>query len=78
MKRRRVIAWGTGGGRDGLKMIIQHTDLELVGAYTSSPSKVGVDAGALGAAGLELRAVTEPDRPGHGGASFAVKGATMG
>lgn len=49
MRKRKVIAWGTGGlGRDGLKMIIQHPDLELVGAFTSSPSKVGVDAGELG------------------------------
>jgi 4-hydroxy-tetrahydrodipicolinate reductase len=47
--KKRVVAWGTGGlGRDGLKMIIQHPDLELVGAFTSSPDKVGRDAGELG------------------------------
>ncbi|MDB5447404.1 MAG: putative NAD(P)-binding dihydrodipicolinate reductase-like protein, partial [Phenylobacterium sp.] len=63
MKRRRVIAWGTGGlGRDGLKMIIQHPDLELVGAYTSSPSKVGVDAGELCGAGLRTGVLATDER----------------
>jgi len=48
MKKRRVIAWGTGGlGESGLKMIIQHPDLELVGAFTHSPGKVGRDAAEL-------------------------------
>ncbi len=48
MKTRRVIAWGLGGlGQDGLKMIIQHPDLELVGAFTHSLEKVGCDAGEL-------------------------------
>ena len=48
MKKRRVIAWGTGGlGESGLKMILQHPDLELVGAFTHSRDKVGLDAAEL-------------------------------
>jgi len=49
---KRVVAWGTGGlGRAGIKTILLHPDLELVGAFTSSPGKVGVDAARL--AGLD-------------------------
>jgi hypothetical protein len=44
----RVVHCGTGeSGRHGLKAIINHPDLELVGLYVNSPAKVGVDAGTL-------------------------------
>ena len=44
----RVIQWATGAvGTAQLREIIDNPDLELVGLYVYSPSKVGVDAGAL-------------------------------
>ena len=60
-ERLRVVHCGTGeSGRHGLKAIINHPDLELVGLYVNSPSKVGVDAGELcGAATTGV--VGEPD-----------------
>jgi len=48
MQKRRVIAWGTGGlGASGLRMIIEHPDLDLVGVFTHSKDKLGRDAAAL-------------------------------
>jgi 2,4-diaminopentanoate dehydrogenase len=42
----RVVHWGTGStGRHGLRAIVQHPDLELVGWVVHSPDKVGRDAG---------------------------------
>ncbi|WP_045877755.1 dihydrodipicolinate reductase [Pseudofrankia sp. DC12] len=44
----RVVHCGTGRiGVAGLKGVLNHPDLELVGQYVWSPGKVGVDAGAL-------------------------------
>ncbi len=44
----RVIQWATGAvGLAQLRETIDRPDLELVGLYVYSPSKVGVDAGAL-------------------------------
>ncbi len=44
----RVIQWGTGNvGIRSLRAIIAHPDLELVGLWVHSDSKVGVDAGEL-------------------------------
>ncbi|WP_457539931.1 hypothetical protein [Williamsia sp. R60] len=49
---RRVIVWGTGYlGRDGLRMVIDHPDLELVGVHAWSREKVGMDAGDLAGVG---------------------------
>jgi 4-hydroxy-tetrahydrodipicolinate reductase len=44
----RVIQWGTGNvGIRSLRAIIGHPDLELVGLWVHSDSKIGVDAGEL-------------------------------
>jgi 2,4-diaminopentanoate dehydrogenase len=44
----RVVQWATGPvGAAALQAIIDSPDLELAGVYVFSPSKVGVDAGAL-------------------------------
>jgi hypothetical protein len=44
----RVVQWATGAvGTAQLREVIDSSDLELVGLYVYSPSKVGVDAGAL-------------------------------
>jgi hypothetical protein len=44
----RVVHAGTGNtGRAGLKGVLHHPDLELVGQYVWSPAKVGIDAGDL-------------------------------
>lgn len=44
----RVVHCGTGeSGKHGLRGIINRPDLELVGLYVNTPSKVGVDAGDL-------------------------------
>ncbi|MDR7167349.1 4-hydroxy-tetrahydrodipicolinate reductase [Nocardia kruczakiae] len=52
MTKRRVIVWGTGPqGSHGLRMVIDHPDLELVGVYAWSKQKVGLDAGELVGAG---------------------------
>jgi len=46
--KRRVIHCGTGYvGREGLRAIIGHADLELVGHYVWSEDKVGKDSGEL-------------------------------
>ncbi len=52
MKPKRVVVWGTGYlGRYGLKAIIEHPDLELVGVHAWSPQKIGRDAGDLAGVG---------------------------
>lgn len=44
----KVIQWATGGvGRESLRHILTHPDLELVGVYTYTAAKNGVDAGEL-------------------------------
>jgi 2,4-diaminopentanoate dehydrogenase len=44
----KVIQWATGNvGKKALAAVLDRTDLELVGLYTVSQSKVGVDAGEL-------------------------------
>jgi 4-hydroxy-tetrahydrodipicolinate reductase len=44
----RVVHCGSGAvGTSGLRGVIGHPDLELVGQYVWSPEKVGVDSGAL-------------------------------
>ena len=44
----RVIQWATGAvGRAQLREVIDNPDLELVGLFVFSPSKVGVDAGTI-------------------------------
>lgn len=44
----RVVHCGTGNvGKAGLRGILHHPDLELVGHYVWSPDKVGVDSGLL-------------------------------
>ena len=52
MGRKRVIVWGTGHlGASGLRMVLQHPDLELVGVHAWSSEKIGRDAGALAGTG---------------------------
>jgi 4-hydroxy-tetrahydrodipicolinate reductase len=59
----QVAQWGTGNvGALGLRGIIQHPDLQLVGLLVHSPDKAGRDAGEL--AGLDpvgVTATTDPD-----------------
>ncbi|MBH0780215.1 NAD(P)H-dependent amine dehydrogenase family protein [Nocardia bovistercoris] len=44
----RVIQWATGGlGQAAIGAVLDHPDLELVGAWVHSPAKVGVDLGEL-------------------------------
>jgi 4-hydroxy-tetrahydrodipicolinate reductase len=44
----RVIQWSTGNvGLYSLRQVIDHPELELVGLWAHSPSKVGKDAGTL-------------------------------
>ena len=44
----RVIQWATGNvGSRGLRTVIEHPDMELVGLWVSSDAKVGKDAGEL-------------------------------
>ncbi|HEY9316261.1 dihydrodipicolinate reductase [Williamsia sp.] len=48
MGRRRIIQWATGTvGRHALAAVSAHPDLELVGAYAYSDSKVGRDIGGV-------------------------------
>jgi hypothetical protein len=49
----RVIQWATGGvGRAAMQGVLEHPDLELVGAWVHSPTKEGVDLGTLMGRGL--------------------------
>ncbi len=44
----RVIQWATGGvGRAAIEGVLDHPDLELVGAWVHSPDKEGLDLGTL-------------------------------
>ena len=47
-RRCRVVHWGTGNtGTMGLKGILGHPDLELVGCFVARPERAGQDAGEL-------------------------------
>src|SRR5580704_8339936 len=54
----RVVQWATGGvGRAAMGGVLDHPDLELVGAWVHSPAKEGVDLGSLaGRAPIGVRA----------------------
>ncbi len=44
----RIVQWATGTlGKEGLRQIIDHPDLELAGVYVYSAAKTGVDAGDI-------------------------------
>ncbi|MEH6584703.1 MAG: hypothetical protein V7754_22435, partial [Halioglobus sp.] len=48
MKKYRVVQWATGNvGRRALRGIIEHPEMDLVGVYVHSESKVGKDASDL-------------------------------
>jgi hypothetical protein len=48
----RVVQWATGGvGRAAIAGVVRHPDLELVGCWVHSPTKVGADAGQLAGIG---------------------------
>jgi hypothetical protein len=59
----RVIQWATGGvGRHAVAAIVRHPELELVGCWVHSPSKVGRDVGELvGGAPLGVSATDDVD-----------------
>lgn len=61
--KKRVVHCGTGNiGADGLRGILQHPDLELVGHYVWSESKVGKDSGELvGVAPVGVKATNDWD-----------------
>src|SRR5579859_7078497 len=63
-KRYRVVQWATGNvGSRALRHAIEHPDLELVGVWVHSASKVGLDAGELaGLAPIGVRAVGSLER----------------
>lgn len=51
----RVVLWGTGNvGRNALAGIDARPDLELAGVWTSTPAKIGRDAGELAGLGRRL------------------------
>jgi hypothetical protein len=58
----RVVQWATGPvGREALRAIIEHPDLELAGVVVYSPEKDGVDAGDLcGLPKTGIHATREP------------------
>ena len=59
----KVIQWTTGHvGREAVKAIVAHPELELVGAYAWSPEKDGRDVGELcGIGPLGVRATSDVD-----------------
>lgn len=60
----RVAVWSTGTvGRHAIAGIDAHPDLELVGVWTSTPDKHGIDAGRLAGLSRDLgiRATTDSD-----------------
>lgn len=59
----RVVVWSTGTvGRHAIAGIDAHPDLELVGVWTSTPEKEGVDAGELAGLGRTLGVAATTDR----------------
>ncbi|NKZ09213.1 NAD(P)H-dependent amine dehydrogenase family protein [Actinomadura latina] len=60
----RVVAWSTGNvGRNAIAGIDARPDLELAGVWTSTPAKVGKDAGELAGLGRDL-GITATDDAG--------------
>jgi hypothetical protein len=58
----RVVQWATGSvGKAQLREVIDRLDLELVGLYVYSPSKVGIDAGEI--VGRPPTGITATDDP---------------
>jgi 2,4-diaminopentanoate dehydrogenase len=59
----RVIQWATGGvGRAAIEGVLDHPELELVGAWVHTPAKDGVDVGVLvGRAELGVSTTTDAD-----------------
>lgn len=58
----RVAVWATGTvGRHAIAGVDAHPDLELVGVWTSTPAKEGVDAGELAGLGRELGVAASTD-----------------
>lgn len=56
----RVVQWATGAvGTAALRLVLAHPELELVGLWVHSPSKVGLDAGTL--AGVDPGGVAATD-----------------
>jgi 2,4-diaminopentanoate dehydrogenase len=48
MKKLRIVHWGTGQvGREALRGVLTHPQLELVGHYVVTPEKLGKDSGPL-------------------------------
>ncbi|KAA1419588.1 diacylglycerol kinase [Nocardioides humilatus] len=59
----RVVVWSTGTiGRHAIAGVDAHPDLELVGVWTSTAAKSGVDAGELAELGRELGIKATNDR----------------
>jgi hypothetical protein len=59
----RVVVWSTGTiGRHAIAGVDAHPDLELVGVWTSTAAKHGVDAGELAGLGRELGIKATTDR----------------
>ena len=58
----KVVQWATGPvGREALRGILEHPDLDLVGVVVYSAEKDGVDAGDLcGLPPTGVRATTDP------------------
>lgn len=80
--RIRTVVWGTGNvGRAAIRAVAAHPGLELTAVLTSSPDKVGRDAGEVADVGHDLgvalsddRAAALPmDRPG-GAVVYAASG----
>lgn len=59
----RVAVWSTGTvGRHAIAGVDAHPDLELVGVWTSTPEKNGIDAGRLAGMSRDLGVVATTDR----------------
>ena len=60
----RVVQWTTGHvGREAVKGILRHPELELVGCYAWSVDKEGRDVGDLcGVQNVDVRATRDVDR----------------
>ncbi|QYJ03707.1 hypothetical protein KUV85_15465 [Nocardioides panacisoli] len=59
----RVVVWSTGTiGRHAIAGVLAHPDLELVGVWTSSEAKHGVDVGRLAELGRDVGIAATTDR----------------
>ncbi|WP_300680354.1 diacylglycerol kinase [Nocardioides sp.] len=62
MSRLRVVVWSTGTvGRHAIAGVDAHPDLDLVGVWTSTPAKDGIDAGELAGLGRSLGVAATTD-----------------